>query len=123
MFNYETFLEQKNQKNNQELPKGNHRLSITSEIKINTTNDSEITNENKNKNQPVISEYDIKKLTDEYHKKSEELNDLVKQYNELRKQLNKKKSLLNDNKKEYLIEKENNMNLQKLILQLINKNN
>ena len=83
MFTYDDFLKNKNQQKNQhESQKIIHKNSNISDIKGNTTVDSDFTSVNKNKT-PLLINNDI------------------------------------DIKKDFEMEKENNLNLKKLILQLL----
>ncbi len=121
MFTYDDFLKNKNQQKNQhESQKIIHKNSNISDIKGNTTVDSDFTSVNKNKTPLLINnDIDIKKYSYLYSQKEKELNDLKKKYKELKIKFIQKYQQLKNNKKDFEMEKENNLNLKKLILQLL----
>ena len=121
MYTYDEFLKSKNQqKNQQESHKIVHKNSNISDMKGNTTVDSDFTSVNKNKSPLLtINDIDIKKYSYLYSQKEKELNELKKQYKELKIKFIQKHQQLRNNKKDFEMEKENNLNLKKLILQLL----
>jgi len=121
MFTYDEFLKNKSQqKNQQESQRIIHKNSNISDIKGNTTVDSDFTSVNKNKTPLLtINDIDIKKYSYLYSQKEKELNDLKNKYKELKIKFIQKNQQLKNNIKDFEMEKENNLNLKKLILQLL----